>query len=130
MDRASWTIFMAYRPFQFFAVPGLACCLAGGFLYLRFLYFFFRLMIYTDDSMLRREYRRRVFRAVRARPREPVIYFYYVLKCAMHYHHYTMARNMATDPDQVVSTFGTPRSRSPQMATAAASSAAASSASA
>ncbi len=32
-------IFMTYRPFHFFAVPGLACCLVGGFLYVRFLYF-------------------------------------------------------------------------------------------
>ena len=34
-------IFATYRPFQFFAVPGMACCLAGAFLYLRFAYFLF-----------------------------------------------------------------------------------------
>ncbi len=32
-------IFATYRPFHFFAVPGLACCLAGAFLYMRFAYF-------------------------------------------------------------------------------------------
>ena len=55
---------------------------------------FARLMTCVPDPMLRREYRRRLWRLLRAR-RSPGLLEIYLIKCAIHYHHYTMARQMA-----------------------------------
>ena len=42
--------------------------------------------------------------SLRRRP-DPAILFMYLLKCAMHYHHYTMARRMARQETPVVNSY-------------------------
>ena len=83
-----------------------------------FLYMFARLMIWTDRFSLRREYAKRILRAMWARPTEPVVYFYLVVKCAMHYHHHKLAEDMAADPDQIVSSFGKLKTPAEELAVA------------
>ena len=63
-----------------------------------------RLMRGVPDRALRREYRRRVIGLLRARP-DPHLLFLYTVKCAMHYHHWTMAREMAANRSAVVNSF-------------------------
>jgi radical SAM superfamily enzyme YgiQ (UPF0313 family) len=55
---------------------------------------FARLMRRVPDPALRREYRRRIWGLWRAR-RDPGLLEIYVIKCAIHFHHHTMARQMA-----------------------------------
>ena len=57
---------------------------------------FARLMRGVPDPALRREYRKRVLGMLRARP-DPQLLFLYTVKCAMHYHHYRMANEMAAN---------------------------------
>src|SRR5262249_50790256 len=54
---------------------------------------FSRLMRWVPEAWLRKEYRQRVWRLLRAR-RDPNVLILYLIKCAMHYHQYTMARQM------------------------------------
>jgi radical SAM superfamily enzyme YgiQ (UPF0313 family) len=63
---------------------------------------FARMMRGIPDPALRREYRRRIGRLIRARP-DPGTLLTYTFKCAMHYHAYTMARKMAGDRAEVLS---------------------------
>ena len=56
-----------------------------------------RLMRRVPDAALRDEYRRRIGRLLRAK-RDPAVLFVYLIKCAMHYHHYTMSQQMADTP--------------------------------
>jgi radical SAM superfamily enzyme YgiQ (UPF0313 family) len=63
-----------------------------------------RLMRRVADPALRREYRRRVWRLLRVR-REPGLLQNYLLKCAVHYHHYTMARQMAAGATPIRNSF-------------------------
>jgi radical SAM superfamily enzyme YgiQ (UPF0313 family) len=56
---------------------------------------FMRLMTRIPDAALRREYRRRLARQLRQRP-DPHLFFLWTIKCAMHYHHYTMVQSMKT----------------------------------
>ena len=65
---------------------------------------FARLMSRVPERSLRREYRRRLARLLRERP-EPLLIFLYTVKCAMHYHHFTMARQMARDRSALVNSF-------------------------
>lgn len=65
---------------------------------------FYRLMRHVPDVQLRREYRRRMLRYLRV-VQHPRMLFVYVLKCAMHYHHYTMAQQMTRRERPVVNTF-------------------------
>jgi radical SAM superfamily enzyme YgiQ (UPF0313 family) len=65
---------------------------------------FARLMLRVPDPALRREYRRRVARLLRVR-RDPETLLYYVIKCALHYHAHTMARQMASGRSAVVNTY-------------------------
>jgi radical SAM superfamily enzyme YgiQ (UPF0313 family) len=67
-------------------------------------YLYFRLMYVVPDATLRREYRRRIVRLLKVR-RDPVVLFVYLIKCAAHYHHYTMATQMARRETQVVNSF-------------------------
>ena len=64
----------------------------------------FRLMQGVHDSRLRRKYRSRIFRLLRVRP-DPEFLFVYLIKCAMHYHHHTMARQMASCDARIVNSF-------------------------
>jgi hypothetical protein len=58
----------------------------------------------VPDPALRREYRRRILGMVRAR-RDPAVLFGYVLKCAMHYHHCRMGRDMVRDGSPIVNPY-------------------------
>jgi len=55
---------------------------------------FLLLMKNVPDSQLRQVYRRRMWKMFRGRP-DPGVLFICVVKCAMHYHHYTMSREMS-----------------------------------
>ena len=57
---------------------------------------FARLLARVDDRGLRRVYARRMARFVGRRP-EPAAWMVYAIKCAIHWHHYSMARRMARD---------------------------------
>ena len=63
---------------------------------------YLRLMQGIPEPALRREYRRRIGRLIRARP-DPGTILTYIFKCAMHYHTYTMVRRMTGDRAKVVS---------------------------
>jgi radical SAM superfamily enzyme YgiQ (UPF0313 family) len=65
---------------------------------------FVRLMRGIPEASLRREYRKRMWRLIRSRP-DPNLAVLYVLKCAMHYHQYTMARQMTEGHSPVYNTF-------------------------
>jgi radical SAM superfamily enzyme YgiQ (UPF0313 family) len=73
-------------------------------LFLRAFFLFALLMLGVPDAALRREYRRHILGILHARP-DPAIVFGYVLKCAMHYHHYRMARDMAGDRSRVLNPY-------------------------
>jgi radical SAM superfamily enzyme YgiQ (UPF0313 family) len=70
----------------------------------RSLFLFNRLMRSVPEAHLREEYRRRLGRLLKRR-REPAVLFVYLIKCAMHFHHYTMARQMITKEAPVVNSF-------------------------
>jgi len=59
---------------------------------------------HVPEAALRREYRRRIGRLLRVR-RDPGALWIYVVKCAMHYHAYTMARRMDSGRTLVYNTF-------------------------
>ncbi|HVW36758.1 MAG TPA: radical SAM protein [Pirellulales bacterium] len=67
-------------------------------------YVYARLMHDVRDADLRREYRRRLVRLLKTR-REAESLFIYLIKCAMHYHHYTMTRQMVGGQRPLVNTF-------------------------
>ena len=64
---------------------------------------FARLMKNVPDPELRQVYRRRMTTMLRRRP-DPILLFICVVKCAMHYHHHTMSRQMA-EQRKLVNTF-------------------------
>jgi radical SAM superfamily enzyme YgiQ (UPF0313 family) len=64
---------------------------------------FVRLMRNVPDPELRQIYRRRMTTMLRRRP-VPNVLFICVLKCAVHYHHYTMSRQMV-EQRRLVNTF-------------------------
>ena len=70
---------------------------------LRALGLFLRLMKNVPDPELRRIYRRRMTTMLRRRP-DPSLLLISVLKCALHYHHYTMSREMV-EKRTLVNTF-------------------------
>ncbi len=63
-----------------------------------------RLSWKVEDPVLRREYLRRIWRIFRARP-DPSILWVSVVKCALHYHAHTMARQMTVGQTRVVNTY-------------------------
>ena len=63
-----------------------------------------RLMWTIPQASLRKEYRKRILRLLRVN-RDPSVLFVYVIKCAMHYHHYTLSTNMSDKRSTVVNTF-------------------------
>lgn len=64
---------------------------------------FLLLMKNVPDAELRRIYRHRMATMLRHRP-DPSVLFICVVKCAMHYHHYTMSHQMA-ESRTLVNTF-------------------------
>jgi hypothetical protein len=65
---------------------------------------FTRLMQNVPEASLRKEYRKRLWRLVRARP-DTNVWVVYLIKCMMHYHQYTLARQMAAGDSRVVNSF-------------------------
>src|SRR5262249_10084595 len=63
-----------------------------------------RLMKGIPEASLRREYRRRLGRLLRARP-DPNILVLFLFKCAVHYHQFTMSKQMATGRSPIYNTF-------------------------
>jgi radical SAM superfamily enzyme YgiQ (UPF0313 family) len=63
-----------------------------------------RLTWKVEDSALRREYLKRIWRLVRARP-DPSILWISVVKSALHYHAHTMARGMSSGESHVFNTY-------------------------
>jgi hypothetical protein len=64
----------------------------------------FRLTQRVDDARLRRRYQHEAGRQFLAR-RDPGFVFGYLVRCAMHYHHFTLAHEMAARPGQVMNSF-------------------------
>ncbi|MSR59207.1 MAG: DUF4070 domain-containing protein [Planctomycetaceae bacterium] len=71
---------------------------------LRFAAVYWRLMRMIPEPALRSIYRRRILGMLKSR-HDPSVWFTYVVKCAMHYHHHQMANRMARHEAPVVSTF-------------------------
>jgi radical SAM superfamily enzyme YgiQ (UPF0313 family) len=65
---------------------------------------YIELMRSVPEVRLRRAYRHYLMRLLRQR-RDPEVLFVFMVKCAMHYHHYTMARDMAAQPLEIVNSF-------------------------
>jgi radical SAM superfamily enzyme YgiQ (UPF0313 family) len=65
---------------------------------------FVQLMRHVREAKLRAEYRRRLVRLMRSRW-DPAVWFVYLIKCAMHYHHYTLSQQMAVPEGTVVNSF-------------------------
>ena len=65
---------------------------------------FTQLMRQVPEARLRAEYRRRMVRLMRARW-DPAVWFVYLIKSAMHYHHYTLSRQMTAPAATVVNSF-------------------------
>ena len=65
---------------------------------------FWRLMNGVRQAGLRREYARRIRRFLLARP-EPNLLIFYLFKCFLHYHQYTMAQQMARGKSKVYNSF-------------------------
>ncbi len=63
-----------------------------------------RLFREIPEAELRREYRRRFWRLIKQRP-DPNLAVLYLIKCAMHYHQYSMARQMYTGASRVYNSF-------------------------
>jgi len=61
-------------------------------------------MVCVPEAELRAEYRTGLRRLLKVQ-RDPAMIFGYLLACCMHYHHWTMARQMATGEIPVVNTF-------------------------
>jgi hypothetical protein len=62
------------------------------------------LMLRVPDAALRRVYRRRFWRLLGRRP-DPDLTILFMIKCAMHYHKYSMARQMAAGDVPVYNSF-------------------------
>jgi radical SAM superfamily enzyme YgiQ (UPF0313 family) len=65
---------------------------------------FVQLMRLVPDAALRRAYRREFWTILRRRP-SPALAFGCLLKCVMHFHHYTMAREMLEGRTAVVNPY-------------------------
>ncbi|GIW87851.1 MAG: B12-binding domain-containing radical SAM protein [Isosphaeraceae bacterium] len=65
---------------------------------------FVRLMTSIPEAHLRREYRRRFLRVLRVH-RRPGMVLFYLFHLAMHYHAYSMARDMASQPTAIVNSY-------------------------
>ena len=65
---------------------------------------FRRLMRGIPEATLRQEYRKRVWRLLRVRP-EPSLLLFYIYRCAMHYHQYTMAMQMTLGQSPIYNSF-------------------------
>jgi radical SAM superfamily enzyme YgiQ (UPF0313 family) len=65
---------------------------------------YWRLMRGVSEVKLRREYRRRIRRFLLSRP-DPNLLIFYLFKCFLHYHQYTMTEQMALGDGKIYNTF-------------------------
>jgi radical SAM superfamily enzyme YgiQ (UPF0313 family) len=65
---------------------------------------YFRLMRGIPDLNLRRQYRKRLWRFLKAYP-DPGLIFLFLIKCAMHYHQHTMASQMVSGASPIYNSF-------------------------
>jgi hypothetical protein len=65
---------------------------------------FWRLMREVPEASLRREYRKRIGRFLKAR-HNPNVLTVYLLKCALHYHQHTLAKQMALGNTPIYNSF-------------------------
>ena len=77
---------------------------AGAADFVRCVVLYRRLMRGIPQPELRRQYRRRLRRLLQVRP-DPTVVFILLLKCAMHYHLYTLAKEMAAGKTAVLNPF-------------------------
>ena len=63
-----------------------------------------RLMGAIEDAPLRKRYRREIRRQFLVH-RDPAHVLGYLIRCALHYHHYTLARQMARHHSPIVNSF-------------------------
>jgi radical SAM superfamily enzyme YgiQ (UPF0313 family) len=77
---------------------------AQAFEVLRSAVLYRRLMRMVPQPKLRREYQRRLWRLLKARP-DPAVAFIYLIKCATHYHAYTLAQGMVLKQTPVLNSF-------------------------
>ena len=77
---------------------------ARGIIFLQALGLLARLTWKVNDASLRREYLRRIWRLVRAR-RDSRVLWIWAVKCALHYHAHTMARQMSGGQSPVINTY-------------------------
>jgi len=69
-----------------------------------FVYVYQRLERHIPDAALRSEYRRRIVGLLKKR-RDPGLMYVYTIKCALHYHYHTLAKEMVQSKTRVVSNF-------------------------
>jgi hypothetical protein len=67
-------------------------------------FLFVQLMRIVPDARLRRTYRQELRNLLRQRPSAALV-FGYVMKCVMHFHHHTMARDMLEGRTAVVNPY-------------------------
>ncbi len=65
---------------------------------------FLQLMRLAGDPVLRKEYRLRAKKVLKKRL-DPTLLFGHLLKCAMHYHYFTMAKQMASEESAIVNSY-------------------------
>jgi hypothetical protein len=65
---------------------------------------FVRLMHGIPEAYLRREYRKRVWRLLKAR-QNPGLFLFYMIKMAIHYHAHTMAKQMSAGGARIFNSF-------------------------
>ena len=65
---------------------------------------FVRMMRNIPEAELRRVYRKRLWRLIKAR-RDPNVVMVYVFKCLMHYHQWTLSRQLAAADGRIVNSF-------------------------
>jgi radical SAM superfamily enzyme YgiQ (UPF0313 family) len=65
---------------------------------------YLRIMSGLPNKRLKQEYKRRILRVLKTR-RDPGVVLYYIIKCAMHYHLYSMATDMATNRRAIVNSY-------------------------
>ncbi len=65
---------------------------------------YFRLLSAVPEKHLRQEYKRRFWRFLKVR-RRPGLALYYLFHIAMHYHAYTMSRNMTSKRTAIVNSY-------------------------
>jgi radical SAM superfamily enzyme YgiQ (UPF0313 family) len=68
----------------------------------RTMYLYRRVMRAIRDKEMRSEYRRRFWRLVRSRPREPHLWLHYIIKITMHHHYWTMILGMKAGLKELV----------------------------